>query len=136
MRIAIPYEKDSGQISERFDRAENVKLYMMENDKIVSELVIPAFGSGSAAMAELLRTARADVVICGGIGGEDRKALAQMGLVSYPGFGGSADDAARAFAAGSLQQAMSGECASCSEGCEGSCPHHSHGEGGCAHHHH
>ena len=44
MRIAIPYVKDGGQIGEQFDSAENVKLYNLEGDRIVSELVIPSFG--------------------------------------------------------------------------------------------
>ena len=43
------------------------------------------------------------------------------------GFGGKVDDLARAFATGSLQQSVGGECEGCSENCgEGECPHHSH----------
>lgn len=136
MRIAIPIEKDSGQISERFGAAQSVKLYNLEGEKIVSELVIPGFGEGDEVMVELMKAAKADVLICGGIAGGARQALGSAGIVSYPGFGGAADNAARAFAAGSLQQAMSGECASCDGDCEGGCPHHSHGGDGCGHHHH
>ncbi len=135
MRIAIPYVKDGGQIGEQFDSAENVKLYNLEGDRIVSELVIPSFCRGLDPMLELLKAAKADILICGGITGEARQALAVSGVMSYPGFGGAADDAARAFASGSLQQAMSGECASCAENCDGNCPHHSHGEDGCGHRH-
>ena len=137
MRIAIPFEKDSGRIAPQFEEAASFKLYNLLNDVIVSDLTLPSFGSGSDAMVEFLKTARADVLICGGITGQSRRALAASGFVAYPGFGGSADDAARAFAAGSLQASMSGECAGCSENCgEEGCPHHSHAEGGCAHHSH
>ena len=137
MRIAIPFEKDSGQVAPQFEEAAGFKLYNLVNNEIVSELTLPSFGSGSAAMLDFLKAANADILICGGITGDARKALASVGLVSYPGFGGKADDLARAFASGSLQQSVSGECAGCTEGCgEGGCPHHSHAEGSCAHHTH
>ncbi len=134
MRIAIPFDKDSGQVAAQFEEAASFKLYTLVNDSIASDLTLPSFGKGAASMLEFLRTAKADVLICGGITGEARKALADAGLVSYPGFGGRADDLARAFASGSLQQSMSGECAGCTEGCgEGGCPHHH--DGRCEHHH-
>ena len=90
------------------------KLYNLVNGEIVSDLSLPSFGTGSAAMLDFLKTARADVLICGGITGEARRAVVSAGLASYPGFGGKVDDLARAFATGSLQQS------------EGECPHHSH----------
>ena len=133
MRIAIPY--DNGNIFPHFGHAEMFKLYNLEDGQIVSGLTIPTFGSGHAAMAEFLKTARADVLICGGIGGSAQRAVASLGIAIYPGFGGSADDAVRAFASGSLQRGASHDCESCSESCgEGGCPHH-HGDGGCGHHH-
>ena len=98
MRIAIPFEKDSGRIAPQFEEAASFKLYNLLNDVIVSDLTLPSFGSGSDAMVEFLKTARADVLICGGITGQSRRTLAASGFVAYPGFGGSADDAARAFA--------------------------------------
>ena len=127
MRIAIPYVKDLGTVAPLFEEAADFRLYNLVNGEIVSDLSLPSFGTGSAAMLDFLKTARADVLICGGITGEARRAVVSAGLASYPGFGGKADDLARAFAAGSLQQSVSGECEGCSENCgEGECPHHGH----------
>lgn len=135
MRIAIPFDKASGQVAMQFEDAAAFKLYNLENNAIISDLTLPSFGSGSAAMLDFLKAAKADILICGGITGDSRRALSTAGLVSYPGFGGAADTLAQAFATGSLQQSMSGECAGCTEGCgEGGCPHHSHGDGACEHH--
>ena len=137
MRIAIPYEKESGQVASRFEDAAAFKLYNLVNNEILSDLSLPSFGSGSTAMLDFLKAANADVLICSGITGEARRALTAAGIASYPGFGGKADDLAKAFSAGSLQQSMSGECAGCADSCgEGGCPHHTHGESGCAHHSH
>ena len=136
MRIAIPMEKESGQVASQFDEATAFKLYNLVNNEIVSDLTLPSFGTGSAAMLEFMKAANADVLVCNGISGQSRRALAAVGLVSYPGFGGKADDLAKAFASGSLQQSISGECAGCSESCgDGTCPHHAHGDGHCEHHH-
>ena len=137
MRIAIPFDKESGQVAAQFEDAASFKLFDLVGESIVTDRTLPSFGRGAAAMMEFLKAARADVLVCGGITGESRRALAGEGLVSYPGFGGKADDLALAFASGSLQKSMSSECAGCSEGCgEGECPHHSHGDGGCGHHSH
>ena len=134
MRIAIPFDKESGQVAPQFEDAAGFKLYNLVNGEILSDLTLPSFGNGSAAMLDFLKTANADVLICGGITGESRRAVSAAGFASYPGFGGKADDLAAAFASGALQQSMSGECAGCTEGCgEGGCPHHSHGGEGCEH---
>ena len=100
MRIAVPYSKASGEIAPAFTEAESFRLYNVEGDKIVSDLAIPAFGAGEQAMLETLRAARADVLICGGITKSARKLVAAAGIAAWPGFGGSADDAARAFVTG------------------------------------
>ena len=98
MRIAVPFDKAAGTIAEQFERTEAFRLYNLENGQIVSSLSLPAFGTGNEAMAEFLKTARADVVICGGITARGRQLLGSEGIAVYPGFGGSADDAAQAFA--------------------------------------
>lgn len=130
MRIAIPCA--DGEIDPHFGHTETFKLYDLKDGEIVSDLTLPTFGSGHQAMAEFLRAARADVLICGGIGAEAQRILTAQGVAIYPGFGGSADDAARAFAIGALQKGAGGPCAGCSENCgEGGCPHHSDSGCGC-----
>ena len=122
MRIAVPYNKADGAIAEDFAEAEAVMLYMLEGDDIVSTLSVPAFGSGAEAVLDTLRTAKADVLICGGITRAARQAAAAAGIMTCPGFGGSADDAARAFASGGLKQDEGHDCANCSHDCD----HHHH----------
>ena len=136
MRIAIPFDKENGQVAPQFEETGSFKLYNLVNGEIVSDLMLPSFGTGVSAMLDFLKGAKADVLICGGISGDARRAVSSAGLASYPGFGGKADDLAAAFASGALQHSMSGECDGCTEGCgEGGCPHHVHGEAGCGHSH-
>ena len=122
MRIAVPYSKASGEIAPAFTEAESFRLYNVEGDKIVSDLAIPAFGAGEQAMLETLRAARADVLICGGITKSARKLVAAAGIAAWPGFGGSADDAARAFVTGGLKHDEGHDCANCTRDCD----HHHH----------
>ena len=122
MRIAIPFEKADGTIAPAFAQAASFRLYNIEGEKIVSDLTIPAFGTGGQAMLELLRAAKADVLICGGITRQERQLTAAAGIMVCPGFGGSADDAALAFAAGSLTHGEGHDCANCTHDCE----HHHH----------
>ena len=124
MRIAIPYSKSSGEIAPAFAESESLKLYNVEGDKIVSDLTIPAFGSGEQAMLDTLQAARCDVLICGGITNVARKSIAAAGIAAYPGFGGSADDAAKAFVTGALKHDAGHDCANCTRDCD----HHHHGE--------
>lgn len=58
------------------------------------------------------------VLICGGIGGGARTALAQAGIELYPGAAGEADAAVQALLAGSLNYNP-----------DTMCQHHHHGEG-------
>ena len=122
MRIAIPFDKAGGSITEQFESTDTFKLYNLEDGKIVSELTVPAFGQGNEALSEFLKTARADVLICGGITAAGRRLLGAAGIAVYPGFGGGADDAARAFAVGGLRHEEGHDCAHCTQDCE----HHSH----------
>ena len=94
MRIAVPFDKADGTIAPAFAQAASFRLYNIEGGKIVSDLTIPAFGTGGHAMLELLRAAKADVLICGGVTRQERQLVAAAGIMVSPGFGGSADDAA------------------------------------------
>ena len=125
MRIAIPYNKNNGEIAPVFAESESFKLYNVEGEKIVSELTIPAFGAGEQAMLDTLQAARCDVLICGGVTKGARKLVAAAGIAAYPGFGGSADDAAKAFAMGGLKHDEGHDCANCTHDCD---HHHHHGE--------
>ena len=126
MKIAVTY--DNGQIFQHFGHTEAFKIYVTEGDQIVSEEVIGNEGHGHGALASYLFNNGVDVLICGGIGGGAKVALAQAGVTLYGGVSGSADEAVRAFISGNLNYNP-----------DVACSHHAHEEGqacgshGCAH---
>lgn len=121
-RIAVTYE--NGLVFQHFGHSKQFKVYEVENGKVVSSQVISTGESGHGALAGLLAQGGVDTLICGGIGGGARTALAQAGIQLYPGAQGGADQAVEALLAGSLQYDPNTVCA-----------HHAHGEGhDCGHH--
>ena len=117
MKIAVTYE--NGQVFQHFGHTQQFKLYEVENGELVSSWVVDTNGSGHGALAGFLRECGAEVLICGGIGGGARNALAQAGIQLYPGVSGDADAQVAALLAGSLQYDPNTVCAH----------HHNHGEG-------
>jgi predicted DNA-binding protein (UPF0251 family)/predicted Fe-Mo cluster-binding NifX family protein len=129
MRIAVTYE--GGQVYQHFGHTEQFKLYDVEDGKIVSEQLLPAAGSGHAALAGLLAGSGVDALICGGIGGGARMALDEAGIRLYGGVIGSADEAAAALVAGTLDYDENVACSHHGHEC-GHGHHHGHG---CGHGH-
>lgn len=95
MRIAVTYE--NGKIFQHFGHTEQFKLYDIQDGKIMNTQVIDTNGSGHGALAGILSAVKADVLICGGIGGGAKTALAENGIKLFGGVSGSADDAVNAF---------------------------------------
>ena len=123
MRIAVTYE--NGEVFQHFGHSEQFKLYDAEDGKIVSEQVVDTNGSGHGALAGFLQAAKVDALICGGIGMGAQMALADAGIKLYAGVQGSADMAAKALAARTLQYDP-----------DAHCNHHGHHhEGDCGHDH-
>ncbi len=124
MRIAVTYE--NGEIYQHFGHTEQFKLYDIEEGKIINEQIVDTNGSGHGALAGFLQAAKADALICGGIGMGAQTALADAGIMLYAGVRGSADAAAKALAEGTLEYDPDAQCG-----------HHGHhGEGHeCGHHH-
>lgn len=100
MRIAVTYE--NGNVFQHFGHTASFKLYDVENSAVTAAQVISTNGSGHGALAGLLAAQQVDALICGGIGGGARTALAAAGIVVYAGVTGSADAAAAALAEGRL----------------------------------
>ena len=125
MKIAVTY--DNGNIFQHFGKTENFKVYEVEDNQVVSSEVIGSNGTGHGALAGLLSEQGVDVLICGGIGGGARTALAEAGIALYPGARGAADAQAEALLAGTLAYDPDTTCAH----------HEHHGEGheGCHGHH-
>ncbi len=116
MRIAVTYE--DGNIFQHFGHSEQFKLYDVEDGKIVNTQVVDTNGQGHGALAGFLTGAKADVLICGGIGGGAQNALAQAGIKLYGGVAGSCDAAVEALLANNLGYNPNVACS-----------HHGHGEG-------
>ena len=116
MKIAVTYE--NGQIFQHFGHTAQFKLYEVEDGKIVNAEVVDTNGSGHGALAGLLSSLNADVLICGGIGGGAQMALAQAGIKLFGGVNGNADEAVEAFLVNNLNYDP-----------EAKCDHHDHHHG-------
>lgn len=117
MRIAVTYE--NGQIYQHFGHTEQFKVYDVEDGRVVSSVVVPTNGTGHGALAGLLGQMNVNALICGGIGGGARTALAEAGVILYGGCAGSADQAVEDLIAGQLAYDPNVVCSH----------HHDHGEG-------
>ena len=94
MKIGVTYE--NGQIFQHFGHTEQFKVYDVQDNKVVSSEVVDTNGSGHGALAGFLQEHQIEVLICGGIGGGARNALADAGIKLYGGVSGSADEAVEA----------------------------------------
>ncbi|MBR3358622.1 MAG: FKBP-type peptidyl-prolyl cis-trans isomerase [Solobacterium sp.] len=122
MKVAVTY--DNGNVFQHFGRTESFKVYEVENKEIVSSKVVSSNGQGHGALAGVLGGYDVDVLICGGIGGGARAALASCGIEVCAGASGDADEAVKAYLNGTLVPS------------DETCDHHDHHEdGGCCGHH-
>lgn len=100
MKIAVTHS--NGTVFQHFGHCKEFKIYEIENGNIVSSKVLNSLGSGHGALAGFLRLVGAEALICGGIGGGAREALAEAGIKLYPGVEGGCDESVQALLAGSL----------------------------------
>lgn len=134
MKIAVTYE--NGQIFQHFGHTEAFKIYTVEDGKILSSQICPTSGSGHGALAGFLRAQGVDTLICGGIGGGARNALAEAGIDLYPGAAGDADAQVLSFLEGKLAYQPDIVCAHHHhEGGHHDGSHHDCGHHDCGHHH-
>ena len=90
MRLAVTFE--NGEIFQHFGHTEQFKVYDVEDGKISGAQIVDTNGSGHGALAAgFLKDLGVDVLICGGIGGGARNALAEAGIELFPGACGDAD---------------------------------------------
>lgn len=126
MRVAATYE--NGEIFQHFGRTPAFKVYEIESGSVVRSGILDPEGAGHGALVGVLVESGTDALICGGIGPGAANSLAQAGIVLYAGISGSADAAAEALAAGTLEQNTDANCDHHDHDHE-----HGHGEG-CGHH--
>lgn len=118
MILAVTYE--NGQVFGHFGHTEQFKIYEITDGNITSEKVVDTNGSGHGALAGFLKDLNVDTLICGGIGGGAKNALAEAGITIYPGASGNADEQVATFIQGALQYDPNTSC---------SHHDHEHGEG-------
>lgn len=116
MKIAVTY--DNGEIFQHFGHTEQFRIYEVTDGKIVSAETVGTNGSGHGALAGFLKDMGVNALICGGIGGGARNALAAAGISLFGGCSGSADTAVNDLLLGRLSFDPNVNCS-----------HHSHEEG-------
>lgn len=130
MKIAVTYE--NGQIFQHFGHTEEFKIYQTEGQEILSSQTVGTGGSGHGALAGFLKSQGVEALICGGIGGGARAALAEAGIRLYPGASGDADQAVKNLLAGTLDYDPDTQC-SHHQGEDHDC-HHGGDDHHCGHH--
>lgn len=115
MKIAVTY--DNGEIYQHFGHTAQFKLYEIQDGKVSSTQVVDTQDSGHGALAGFLVRHEVDTLICGGIGGGARAALAAAGIHLYGGISGNADRAVEYLLSGALH-----------DNPEAQCSHHGHRE--------
>lgn len=124
-RIAVTY--DNGQIFQHFGHTSQFKIYDIRDGAVAETAVVDTNGQGHGALGGFLRNADVDALICGGIGGGARMALADADVALYAGVTGEADAAVAALLAGTLAYQTETNCDHHGE--HHHCGHHHHGEG-------
>ena len=125
MKLAVTY--DNEQVFQHFGHTEFFKIYTIEDQAVKESEVVSTNGSGHGALAGFLKEHQVNALICGGIGGGAKAALATAGIALYAGVTGNADEQVKSFLLGTLNHNPNTEC-----------NHHGHHhhEGGhnCGHH--
>lgn len=129
MRIAVTYE--FGQVFQHFGHTERFHIYDVEGGEVKLATTVNTNGSGHGALADILKKLQVDALICGGIGGGAKRALAEAGITLYGGVTGSADEAVEALLKGRLAFDPEAVCEHHGEHHGGECTEH-----GCGSHEH
>lgn len=130
LKIAVTYE--NGLVFQHFGHSEHFKLYDVTDGTVTGSEVVDTNGNGHGALAGFLRAHGVNVLICGGIGGGAKMALAQAGIQLFGGVQGDADQAVADYLAGKLSFNPDIQCSHHGEG--HSCGSHScggHTDGSC-----
>lgn len=125
MKIAVTYEVDSEQVFQHFGHTEALKVYNVEDNKVLSSEILSTEGHGHSVIADFLNDVEAKVLICGGIGPCAISALQEYGIVLCAGITGSADEAVEKFLNGTLEYQSGANCSHHGE--------HEHACGSCHH---
>ncbi|MBO4386589.1 MAG: NifB/NifX family molybdenum-iron cluster-binding protein [Treponema sp.] len=110
MKIAVTYEKESGNVFQHFGKTQYFKLYEIENGQVLKSQIIDNGGNGHHALPPYLKSLGVETLILGNRGQGAIDAIAASGLKEIPGITGSADEAAALFAKGELKGNFEAKC--------------------------
>ena len=110
MKVAVTYEKETGNVFQHFGKTQFFKIYQIEDGKIIASEVTDNRGNGHHALPPFLKSLGVDVLILGNRGQGAIDAIAAAGLKEMPGITGSADKAAELFAKGELNPDFNAKC--------------------------
>ncbi len=115
MKIAITYDKETGNVFQHFGKTQFFKIYQIQDGKIVSSEVIDNGGNGHHELPPYLKVLGVETLILGNRGQGAIYAIAASGLKEMPGITGNADNAAELFAKGELKPNFTAKCSHHSE---------------------
>ena len=122
MNIAVTYE--NGQVFQHFGHTQQFKVYQVEDGRVLSSRIEETGESGHGALAGFLKEHGVDTLLCGGIGGGAKTALAQAGIRLFGGVVGRADQAVEDFQAGKLRFNPDVHCSHHGDHHDGDCGNH------------
>lgn len=110
MKVAITYDKETGNVFQHFGKTQFFKIYQIQDGKIVSSEVIDNGGNGHHELPPYLKALGIETLILGNRGQGAIDAIAASGLKEMPGITGNADNAAELFAKGELKPNFTAKC--------------------------
>lgn len=110
MKVAITYDKETGNVFQHFGKTQFFKIYQIQDGKIVSSEVIDNGGNGHHELPSYLKDLGIETLILGNRGQGAIDAIAASGLKEMPGITGNADNAAELFAKGELKPNFTAKC--------------------------
>ncbi len=130
--IAVTYE--NGNVFQHFGHTEQFQLFTTEDGKIISDEVVSTNGNGHSLLADFLVVHGVSVLICGGIGGGAKQALAEKNIALFGGVSGETKKAVEDYLAGNLAYNPDVACSHHGEHDHEHCGEHDHNCGSHDHH--
>ena len=113
--------------AETLSGIEGFQFFEDDHGRIVRRFFVPRAGEGAAAAVAQLEPYGVDALVCGALPGDERLETAAAGILLFPTFSGTPEEAALAFLGGTVARDPNNKCNAC--GFQSSCSLS--GKGGC-----
>lgn len=117
MRIAVPVINE--RVAATLSGSEGFRFFEDDHGRIVRSFLVEREGDGIDAAVGQLEQYGVDALLTGALSGDERLALAREGIMLFPTFSGTAEEAALAFLSGAVARDPSNTCNAC--GFQSSC---------------